>query len=92
MPTPATSPGADTPEVSKERHAIAKSRWVAAAQGLRFPLRRKKDDKRISQTRGTEVITTLVAGAPAANIIASHMTLDEHSHHRIPIIVDLLKV
>lgn len=92
MPTPATSPSADTPEVSKQRHAIAKSRWVAAAQGLRFPLRRKRDDKRISQTRGTEVITTLVAGAPAANIIASHMTLDEHSHHRIPIIIDLLKV
>jgi len=92
MPAPATTPGLESPEVSKHRHAVAKSRWVAATQGLRFPLRRKKDDKRTSKTRGTEVITTLIAGAPAAGIIASHMMMDEHSHHRIPLIVDLLKV
>ena len=93
-PAPASAPEADDntdPEVTKQRHAVAKSRWVAAAQGLRFPLRRKKEDKRASKTRGTEVITSLVAGAPAANIIASHMVPDEHSHHRIPVIVDLLK-
>ena len=35
--------------------------------------------------------SSLVAGAPAANLIASHMVPDEHSHHRIPVIVDLLK-
>ena len=91
MPAPATSPGADNLEPTK-RHSAAKSRWVAATHGLRFPLRRKKDDKKVSKTKGTEVVTTLVAGAPAAEILASHMVLDEHSHHRIPIIVDLLRV
>lgn len=80
---------------SAEREAAAKtkarSRWQAAAHGLRFPIRRKRTNTRDS-TRGAGVITTLIAGAPAANLVASHMLTDEHGHHRIPVIVDLLKV
>ena len=81
----------DTPETSRD-HPTARSRWISATQALRFHTRRKKQDKPVAKTRGTELITTLAAGAPAANIFASHMVLDERSHHRIPVIVDLLKV
>jgi hypothetical protein len=80
----------ETPD-SKAKSA-ARSRWATAARGLRFPLRRTKQDNKEQRTRGTEVITTLAAGAPAANILASHMAFDEHSRHRVPLIVDLLKV
>jgi hypothetical protein len=84
-------PRNEAPESSKSK-TQAKSRWQAAAHGLRFPIRRRKTDRQIEARRGSEVITTLAAGAPAANLLASHMLLDEHSHHRTPIIVDLLKV
>jgi len=77
---------------SEAKHARARSRWATAAQGLRIPLRRKKTTQSITKARGPTVINTLAAGVPAANLIASHMLPDEHSHHRIPVIVDLLKV
>jgi hypothetical protein len=86
-----TQIGPDTLEVSKRKSA-ARSRWVSATQALRFPTRRKKPDKPVTKTCGTELIAIMAAGAPAANILASHMVLDERSHHRIPVIVDLLKV
>lgn len=79
------------PPEAKSKSA-ARSRWQVATYNLRFPLRRRKTDRREAATRGAEVITTLAAGAPAANLLASHMLSDEHSHHRIPLIVDLLKV
>ena len=81
----------ETLETSKNKSA-ARSRWVAATQGLRLPLRRRKTEKPVSKTGGAELITTLAAGAPAANILASHMVSDERSHRRIPVIIDLLKV
>lgn len=81
----------EDPESSKAK-TQAKSRWQAAAHGLRFPLRRRKTERLAESRRSTEVLTTLAAGAPAFNLFASHMLSDERSHHRIPIIVDLLKV
>jgi hypothetical protein len=81
----------EAPESSKSK-TQAKSRWQAAAHGLRFPLRRRKTVRQIEGRRGSEVITTLAAGAPAVNLLASHMLFDERSHHRTPIIVDLLRV
>ena len=84
-------PRNEAPESSKSK-TQAKSRWQTAAHGLRFPIRRRKTDRQIEARRGSEVITTLAAGAPAANLLASHMLFDEHFHHRTPIIVDLLKV
>jgi hypothetical protein len=77
---------------SSKSKAQAKSRWQTAAHGIRFPLRRRKTERMSESRRSTEVLTTLAAGAPAFNLFASHMLSDEHSHHRIPVIVDLLKV
>ena len=76
---------------AKDKSA-ARSRWQIATHNLRFPLRRRKTDRKEAAIRGAEVVTTLAAGAPAAILLASHMVSDERSHHRIPIIVDLLKV
>ena len=73
------------------RGSVARSRWKAAARGLRFPLRRAKAEP-AQQSRGGGVVTTLIAGAPAANLLASHMAFDEHSRHHVPVVVDLLKV
>jgi hypothetical protein len=87
MPAPAT----ESLESSRAK-SVARSRWQAAAQSLRIPLRRRRHENNIAKTRGAELISTLAAGAPAANILASHMVLDERSRHRIPIVVDLLKV
>jgi hypothetical protein len=80
----------ETPETP--RNKAARSKWISAAHNLRFPLRRRKQELDTSKNKGTEVITMLMAGAPAANLIASHMISDERSHRRIPVIVDLLKV
>jgi hypothetical protein len=79
----------EAPEANKSRNT-ARSRWQAAAHGLRF--RRKKRRDAIASTKGTALVSTLAAGAPAANIFASHMVPDERGHRRIPIIVELLKV
>ena len=88
-----TMPVQGPPESAESpKHKAARSKWVSAAHGLRFPVRRRKQEKDIAKTRGTELITTLAAGAPAAIILASRMVLDERSHHRIPVIVDHLKV
>jgi len=80
------------PESRKHRSA-ARSRWISATQGLRFPLRKKRiTDKLVAAAKGTEVVTSLIAGAPAATIVGMHMIPDERGHPRIPVIVDLLKV
>lgn len=74
-------------------HARARSRWTAATHSLRFPLRRRKTElHQITDTHGRELITQLVAGAPAATLVGMHMVPDERSHCRIPVIIDLLKV
>jgi len=74
-------------------HARARSRWTTATHGLRFPLRRRKTELHpITQTHGRELVTQLVAGAPAATLVGTHMVPDERSHCRIPVIIDLLKV
>ena len=52
---PANKYGPDTLEISKRKSA-ARSRWVSATQALRFPIRRKKPDKPVTKTRGTELI------------------------------------
>jgi len=72
--------------------SVARSRWQAATHSLRFPLRRRKTERKEAAARGAEVVTILQAGAPAANLLASHMVSDERSRRRIPLIVDLLKV
>ena len=86
---------AGSPTAEREREAEsgnkAKSRWAAAAHGLIFPLRRRRMSSIRESTRDTGIVTTLIAGAPAANLLASHMLIDDH-HHRIPVIVDLLTV
>ena len=75
------------------RKATARSRWQNATQNIRIPLRRKRTDRPVEQSRGgSEVLATLQAGAPAATLIATHMLPDERSHHRVSVIVDLLKV
>ena len=88
-----TMPANGRPVASEAKNkTAARSRWQVATSNLRFPLRRRRTDRKEAATRGTEVITILSAGAPAANLLASHMVSDERSHHRIPLIVDLLKV
>jgi hypothetical protein len=89
MPVRPTFSGSlETPEAKPKS---AKKRWAAAANALRFPIRRHKTERRMSM-RGSELINTLAAGAPAASIFGSHMIADEGSHSRIPVIVELLKV
>jgi len=90
MPTPL--PHGDDTESGKHRSA-ARSRWISATLGLRFPLGRKKTaDKQVGATKGAEVVTALIAGAPAATIVGAHMVPDERGRHRVPVIIDLLKV
>ena len=85
--------GRITHHSDSSKKTAARSRWQNAAQNLRFPLRRRKTDRQTEQTGGgSQVIATLAAGAPAATLIASHMLADERSHHRVPVIVDLLTV
>jgi hypothetical protein len=89
MPVRPTRSGSS--ETPNSETKSAKSRWVSATNALRFPLRRRKTEIKAS-TGPTGLIATLAAGAPAATILASHMIADERSHHRVPVIVDLLKV
>jgi hypothetical protein len=90
--TPAhLAPDSDDNEGSRSISA-ARSRWISVTHGLRFPLRRRKTDKQAAATKGTEVVTSLIAGAPAATLIGTSMVPDERGHNRIPFIVGLLKV
>jgi hypothetical protein len=82
--------GSDDADTGKR--SAARSRWVAATQGLRFPLRRKKTEKQVAATKGNEVMMSLMAAAPAATMVGTHLVPDERGHHRIPIITELLKV
>ena len=82
--------GSDESDTGKR--TAARSRWVAATQGLRFPLRRRKTDKQVAATKGNEVMMSLMAAAPAATMMGTHLLPDERGHHRIPIVVELLKV
>lgn len=79
-------------EADTGKPSAARSRWVAATQGLRFPLRRKKTEKQVAATKGNEVMMSLMAAAPAASMVGTHLVPDERGHHRIPIITELLKV
>ncbi|KAK9471730.1 uncharacterized protein V1510DRAFT_396593 [Dipodascopsis tothii] len=70
-------------------------RWKDLKNTLRFINRSKKkrdEDGRRDHEKSAELIAELAAGAPAALILASAFQRDEKDKHRLPILLEQLKI
>ncbi|KAF2663391.1 phospholipase D [Microthyrium microscopicum] len=90
------SPGAEptSPWKRGERMSTTSAvRWRQLKQGLKILSAKKKGEKsRLDHVKSAELMAELIAGAPAALLLASMFQRDEHGRKRIPVLLEQLKV
>ncbi len=72
--------------------SVSAQKWRQLKAGLRMLGQRKREENRIDHAKSAELLAELLAGPPAALIIASMFQRDEHGHKRVPILLEQLKV
>ncbi|KAI9699725.1 MAG: Phospholipase D1 [Candelina mexicana] len=72
--------------------SVSAQKWRQLKAGLKMLGQRKKEENRIDHAKSAELLAELLAGPPAALIIASMFQRDEHGHKRVPILLEQLKV
>ncbi|KAI9719039.1 MAG: hypothetical protein M1812_003669 [Candelaria pacifica] len=72
--------------------SVSAQKWRQLKAGLKMIGQRKKEENRIDHAKSAELLAELLAGPPAALIIASMFQRDEHGHKRVPILLEQLKV
>ncbi|KAI9782641.1 MAG: Phospholipase D1 [Peltula sp. TS41687] len=68
------------------------ARWRALKAGFKLMGPKRKDEHKVDHAKSAELLAELTAGAPAALIFASMFQRDDHGHHRIPVLLEQLKV
>ena len=71
--------------------SLSAAKWRQLKAGFRMMGRQKQKDT-IDQTKSAELMAELVAGIPAALMLASMFQRDEHGNKRIPILLEQLKI
>ena len=72
--------------------SLSAARWRQIKAGLKMLGQRRKAESTIDHAKSAELMAELVAGVPAALILASMFQRDEHGNRRIPILLEQLKV
>jgi phospholipase D1/2 len=93
----ASSSKSDTLEpTSPWRHGRSNTtsaiKWRQLRAGLKLLSAKKKEDHRLDHAKSAELMAELLAGAPAALLLASMFQRDEHGRKRIPVLLEQLKV
>lgn len=88
---------ADTPSrrhrMKGERGAsLSAQKWRQIKQQLKLLGPKKGKDRTIDHEKSAELLAELIAGSPAALMLASMFQRDEHGSKRVPILLEQLKV
>jgi phospholipase D1/2 len=73
-------------------HTTSAVKWRQLKAGLKLLSAKKKEDNRLDHAKSAELMAELLAGAPAALLLASMFQRDEHGRKRIPVLLEQLKV
>lgn len=68
-------------------------KWRQVKAGLKMLGKRKQDERsRIDHQKSAQLMAELLAGGPAALILASMYQRDEHGHRKVPVLLEQLKI
>lgn len=97
-------PGHASGNTSSEGHPARPSQWrrgtTAGAQRWRqikqslklMGQQKKREEARVDQAKSAELMAELLAGSPAALILASHFQRDESDQKKVPVLLEQLKI
>ncbi|KAF2762475.1 phospholipase D [Pseudovirgaria hyperparasitica] len=72
--------------------SISAQKWRQLKAGLKMLGQKRKEENKVDHAKSAELMAELLAGAPAALLLASMFQRDEHGHKRIPILLEQLKI
>lgn len=81
-----------SPSAWRLRSEPAAQKWRQLKAGLKLLGQKQKEVRRLDHTKSAELVAELLAGGPAAMILASHFLSDEREHKRIPVLLEQLKI
>ena len=68
-------------------------KWRQVKAGLKLLGQRRRDERmRVDHQKSAQLMAELLAGAPAALVLASMFQRDEHKHRKIPVLLEQLKI
>ncbi|WPH01413.1 phospholipase d1 [Acrodontium crateriforme] len=80
--------------VRAERQATSSAqKWRQVKAGLKLLGQKKRDERmRVDHQKSAQLMAELLAGGPAALILASMYQRDEHGHRKVPVLLEQLKI
>ena len=72
--------------------SLSAQKWRQIKQQLKLLGQKKGKDRTIDHEKSAELLAELVAGSPAALMLASMFQRDEHGSRRVPVLLEQLKV
>ena len=79
-----------TPSARRQRYDPA-ARWRQIKAGLKLIGQKKKNERGADYVKSAELMAGLLAGSPAALILASNFQRDEHGTKKVPVLLEQLK-
>jgi len=74
------------------RSEVGAQKWRQLKAGLKLMGQRRKEENRIDQAKSSELMAELLAGSPAAIIMASAFLRDDGEKKKIPVLLEQLKI
>lgn len=72
--------------------SVGAQRWRQIKASLKLISQRRKEENRIDHAKSAELMAELLAGAPAALMLASMFQRDHDGHKRIPVLLEQVKL
>ena len=72
--------------------SLSAAKWRQIKAGLKLIRRQKRAENTIDHAKSAELLAELSTGIPAVLMLASMFQRDEHGNHRVPILLEQLKV
>jgi phospholipase D1/2 len=72
--------------------SLSAQKWRQIKQQLKLLGQKKGKDRTIDHEKSAELLAELIAGSPAALMLASMFQRDEHGSKRVPVLLEQLKV
>lgn len=80
------------PSPWRARSELGAAKWKQLKAGLRLLGQKRKEENRIDQAKSAELMAELLAGSPAAIILASRFQRDERQRRNVPVLLEQIKI
>lgn len=79
------------PSPWRARSELGAAKWKQLKAGLRLLGKQRKEENKIDQAKSAELMAELLAGSPAAIILASRFQRDEKQKRNVPVLLEQIK-